>query len=558
MSKNKLLNLAGLSANLYCIFANNTYYSEKIFPHGWRMFKTCPEHLQNYGYYGESYISVDTQNKKVTLVFAHRGTANSEGALVDIGLLFDLIPLQYNYGAAPFTASTLVELNDQYPLTEYTWDVHVTGHSLGGTLSEILIAGYETQGMKGMVFESPGSVPLIEKLINEGSLPPSALAYAKASTTCIYTAMDAVNTVMPTVAGTVGQIHIPNTYPGVFPNPYPAVIPNPNDYIFAWSRHEHSIAEMLKHFNNSGFIMDVTEWPEGFWAGYKAYVTYPEGDNLTQPQRYHQEYWDGYMNYLWNNCGYLSDTLQIAFFENFPRFCQFFKSHLLYQQQSIEEYLHPTGALIAPPIPLQVIRTGEEVWNQAIQTSHEIPRKFAHFEEFNSWYKTINMGLDSLPIHPSTITPSAPSLPPPSYQQAIKPCEFSTVNSTFIAQQDVEEVSNIEPSFKHENLGRIYSQIVHIQTKFKDVEQHSQRKNAIETLRNQCLAAEKSGSYEVVDNFSKQIIEIRNEIQNHHNAKYAKLGVLGNFFKLFTSSRTVKELDHLLETECDINTQQLN
>lgn len=136
------------------------------------------------GYFGRAYIN--KQNDEI--IIAHRGTDIPEednntddsfaavmGLLLktvrdvddDIAILKGKIPAQY-YAAAHFEN----EVKEKYR-KEFSKDPFIvhTGHSLGAILAELCAAQNNT---RAVTFESPGSLPLIKKLLQEDNIDTSS------------------------------------------------------------------------------------------------------------------------------------------------------------------------------------------------------------------------------------------------------------------------------------------------------------------------------------------------------------------------------------------------
>jgi hypothetical protein len=94
------------------------------------------------------------------------------------------------------TANQLGISNPEYSLT---------GHSLGAALAEILGAVYK---IPATTFESPGTRPMIQDLIDSGVLPADALAYADAHTVTYNAAPNAINTCNEHV-GVINRVYPP-------------------------------------------------------------------------------------------------------------------------------------------------------------------------------------------------------------------------------------------------------------------------------------------------------------------------------------------------------------
>lgn len=328
MTKVTVREYAAFSYDVYFETQQNT---ARELPAGWSLFETCPESWRLYGYFGASYIRVNQDSMTVDLVIAHRGTDNLYGAIEDTELwLTNHVPAQFHYGVKPFVNHLINTVEKQYSTDAYQLNWYVTGHSLGGTLAELTIADNEITSMTGLSFESPGSVTLIEQMEAENYLPKGALTYAKSLdksgnpvATSVKTRPDEINTLQPTPNPPIGPVPVPNVYPanifGVLP-----IDPGYLDYTYYSFCVEHPMKNILEWINNndiSKLPVMLKPWPMGFFAGYRWYKSYEEN----------KDYWDGYIDELWNNDGLLSSMIQFAFSRDFEKFKSYYMEYFLYQ-----------------------------------------------------------------------------------------------------------------------------------------------------------------------------------------------------------------------------------
>lgn len=320
----------------YAAFAYDAYFeslqpTQPELPTDWKLFEPCPESFKLYGYFGSSYIKVSLEDKTIDLVIAHRGTDNFYGVIEDIRLwLSSSAPQQFQYAVKPFVKHVIDTINKQYSPDEYQVNWFVTGHSLGATLAELTIADNEMISMSGLSFESPGSVPLIEHMQKNGSLPESALAYVRSIdksgnlvAVSINARPDGINTFQLTPNQPVGPVPVPNIYPPNLLNVLP-IMPGYLDYISYSFCVEHPMKNILEWINSndiSKLPATVKPWPKGFFAGYQWYKSYVEN----------QDYWDGYVHELWDKNGRLSTLIQTAFSYSFETFKGYYIDYFLYQ-----------------------------------------------------------------------------------------------------------------------------------------------------------------------------------------------------------------------------------
>lgn len=148
------LEYAELSDRVY--YENHDEQVKKLPPlENWQVFLQAKEiGLDKFDYYSTAYINKTSKN----IVISFRGnTTDKDGLRADILLLFKEIHVQF--ALAEQFAKKVREKANNFKLDEYR--ISFTGHSLGGSLAEVMSV---RQKSSAVTFDTPGSLPLIEKI----------------------------------------------------------------------------------------------------------------------------------------------------------------------------------------------------------------------------------------------------------------------------------------------------------------------------------------------------------------------------------------------------------
>jgi hypothetical protein len=163
-------------------------YGDTPLLEGWELFMECPEKYRVDGYYGAVYVKQTTlplspATKFYEVVIAHRGTVFSFPDSLSLLaqeielIVFQKTPTQFFSAVIPFVTEALARVEAVYG---EVFTLYFTGHSLGALMAELCFAKfYESDPLRifgAVVFESPGSKPLIEHEIESGKLPSYILA----------------------------------------------------------------------------------------------------------------------------------------------------------------------------------------------------------------------------------------------------------------------------------------------------------------------------------------------------------------------------------------------
>src|SRR5690606_38689095 len=134
------------------------------------------------------------------IVFAHRGTVLSvDDIIADIAVALGNVPVQYA-NAKDFYDSTIAKLKDEFPsvASGIEFMTSQVGHSLGSIITEIMCAATfgDNPGFtkRSVSFESPGSKPTIQTMVEAKALPANALTVAEQNCCIIQTHYDVINT----------------------------------------------------------------------------------------------------------------------------------------------------------------------------------------------------------------------------------------------------------------------------------------------------------------------------------------------------------------------------
>lgn len=334
---------------VYAKLSNNAYYPDQDIdlPKGYKVFADCPSKYQWWGYFGKSYYKIDPVNKTINFVIAHRGTDNNYGIFEDAELwLAEILPAQYQEGALPFMSETIFQFQNfinKPELAGYTVQYEVTGHSLGASLTELTMIdaakGNLPHDMKAAQIENPGVPYEDQPATAVYKLPPkpkedSPVAdFMRKFTVLINTVPDAINTLYQSYSNFKYRLDIDTAkYPRFLDLPLPFV-PSLIYYAYPYSFNvAHPDANVVAYLeaNGSAGLKNQGQWPYELLNGFDQYKNY--GLNA--------QYWDGYLNQLWNNNGAESTILQCLFdsYEDFSNFyiVHFLNVHALSKEESIQ------------------------------------------------------------------------------------------------------------------------------------------------------------------------------------------------------------------------------
>lgn len=290
----------------------------KPLPKDWAYLLKLSANLQTNGYYGASFYFCSTDKKDCWVVTAHRGTTAVWNTYNDFTVAMGKEPYTYYSNALKYDNSV-----QQYAKKKFgsTTNIHFeqTGHSIGAILAELLVA---TRGNEeGYVFDSPGSQPIVQTLINQKKLPADALTTIGNNVHYDFSGINALNTFNAQAATT----HVYTNYeflPEDFKNIPLSTIGSPGKtyYFRYYSLNQHSVLNFYNKWNHSSTtsaeINDAFTWPVGLDAGYKYYIS-TDSDSR-------QQYWSDYMLYMWKH----NPALHTKYKDDLNAFCKDFVSHL--------------------------------------------------------------------------------------------------------------------------------------------------------------------------------------------------------------------------------------
>jgi len=292
-----------------------------------------PADMSFSNYFGAAYyMHVTDPDEYVQVVIAHRGTVLSFGNLHDdLDIALGKIPNEF-VSAIAFTEYVKQKItakfphkngSDNYPSILY-WHV---GHSLGAILTELCVARYilEDEGTVGISFESPGSKPIMDKLVLEGRLNADAIRIMKQMPTMFICNADVncINTCNEQIA----QVYqIEDGYE------LPITRVNPTDisfYILFFTLDQHSILKIYNYWSSpieKGPIL--RNWPIGLEVGYQYYMKYSN----------HSSYWEAAMENVWKN----DPNLEARFFNIYQD----------YHESMMKKYFSDTNAQLISKVGL--------------------------------------------------------------------------------------------------------------------------------------------------------------------------------------------------------------
>ena len=178
----------------YSYFSQDVYKDHSDPPPGWRILRESNAEMGRNGYFGRAYIN-ETTNE---IVVAHRGTEFNKDASA---LLSNMAPVphyaahlrtslpegdlksdgQIGFGMMPQQSSSANAFNIQIKEAVHSlpnasqYDIHQTGHSLGGYLAQIESARHSS---RATTFDNPGVKIEIDRMLSNGEISPEQYKYA--------------------------------------------------------------------------------------------------------------------------------------------------------------------------------------------------------------------------------------------------------------------------------------------------------------------------------------------------------------------------------------------
>jgi hypothetical protein len=288
------------------------------FPQGYYWLCDCPDDLRLYDYFGAAYYMVSDDT--VNLVIAHRGTQlNFEDLLDDLRIALGKAPLVFESCARIFTDFAKSKIKALFPdKTDFVY-VH-TGHSLGAVIAELCTANEYSNGYANAFcasFESPGSKPIIVDLISQGKLPKESIDYLPSAVWVYNADANIINTCNEQIS--YGVIH---NYVGY---QFTSEMLLPVDKIYyatVFALDQHQMRKMYDCMRTIGEGDFLKNWPIGFEAGYRDYMSYSS----------HQFYWDHAIKNYWDN----NPDVRAAYDREYNRFSDYIiKTYLLNNVTSV-------------------------------------------------------------------------------------------------------------------------------------------------------------------------------------------------------------------------------
>ncbi|MCD6034633.1 MAG: hypothetical protein K0R63_374 [Rickettsiales bacterium] len=261
-----------VTAAEYAILSNEVYKDPVLnkpnkgynLPKGWEFFVASNTTNDSGGYFGAAF------KKGNEIVIVHRGTEPK--TLIDFDddaqIFIGNLPDQF---ASAQAFNTFVKQQASSGTT-----ITYSGHSLGGALAELSAA---QDNVKATSFDSPGTKPIIQDMIDDGTLPRNAMTNAKTNITTFNAAPNLVN---------MANEHVGSNLRLDFPFDIHdnAGVNLGADYV-AFSFHQHSMQNFVDAFDPVTGKLVVNATPVGTWstAGYDDFISYTSN----------QRYWDSYI-----------------------------------------------------------------------------------------------------------------------------------------------------------------------------------------------------------------------------------------------------------------------
>lgn len=284
----------------------------KPIPAGWAYYHRVRDNLMIDGYYGASFLKKEFNSHgklaNCEVFVAHRGTTVSIlDYYEDFLILINKVPGYYN-NARSFVDEVIEFAHND--CKNVGIDIIQTGHSLGGLLSELVVASGKYPDMFTHVFDTPGAKSIITGLVEDKQLsyritviPGEDIAYDFSQPNAINTCNEqwpSYNMIyaheflfedfaQSNLATSSAVLGLPGS---VYYFRYFTLNQHKmeNFYLY-WEKLWNSIEDkkrqhIYKSFRNS-------DWPIGFYAGLKNYYSYNSS--------YMNNYWKTAIAYIWNN-----------------------------------------------------------------------------------------------------------------------------------------------------------------------------------------------------------------------------------------------------------------
>lgn len=273
-------------------------------PDGWSLLTDCPASPFGDHYFGAAYIGKLGQYSGINIyyvVFAHRGTSSILDIYADIEIFLGKAPYTFFADAVPCIEYVAKYITEHYPPDKnYVAVSDFVGHSLGAVLVDLSIACYFDIDKRvwlwanGFTFDNPGSRPIIQGMIKDGTLAPDALTRTSEVVLALLSDVNAINTCN-------AQLHIANVNPDNFPYNYsdiPNTVGSPGRIYYStyFTIQQHRMVNFYNRWREVGNVLetfpnfDEWQWPVGFDNGYRYYID-PD---------LHAHYWSGYMQACWD------------------------------------------------------------------------------------------------------------------------------------------------------------------------------------------------------------------------------------------------------------------
>jgi hypothetical protein len=290
--------------------------NEPEIPDGYQLLCKCPPELQSKNYYGEAYYRLiyhtypdgtkSTTPTSIYIVISHRGTVlNYDNIEDDLRVSLHEAPASFFSSSLKFTnyVHNLVKMrfseNKNSAVVTY---IHV-GHSLGAIHAELNYAYQysmsETDGSYHQTyeisFESPGSKPIMEPLIDRGDISTTFRYYSPGSV-----AIDGDINLINTANDQITPPEYIYDYSFFDSTPIIKSQMNPIDFKYFstyYTKYQHSMINIYNYIKKHGSnpsenLPDTT----GALSAYEYYKNYYYGPT------YHERtiYWDHVFSTYWN------------------------------------------------------------------------------------------------------------------------------------------------------------------------------------------------------------------------------------------------------------------
>ena len=297
----------------------------KPIPAGWSYYQRAKDELLFDGYYGASFLkrNFSDQGKLCSceLFISHRGTMpNIWDYFEDFLVYLNKVP-DYYKNAQMFVDDTINAAKKD--CKNVSLDVKQTGHSLGGLLSELVMASGKYPYISTFVFDTPGARNIISRMIQDKLLPYNSMKPPR-NLFSVFSHPNAINTCNEQWTDLIILSALPIPFEDFNKTNLDRInFPGRAYYFQYFTLHQHQMENFYHYFhlldelnkhsyklnelNINNYKSDIfSPWPIGFKSVYRNYFNYDM----------YGMYWKDVMNYVWNN----SDAVRKIYTDDYYKY----------------------------------------------------------------------------------------------------------------------------------------------------------------------------------------------------------------------------------------------